>query len=411
MSIENKVLKFLSNKDNYITFKEHALKGVLLTESKALIDYMGDWFNDNPNAVDIDWDQFRIYVRFNKIANNKTETKELIDLRIVEIQKATTDSIIADSLREMAAVADVRLLCQKISVGEKGVSLDDILKTIELYQGIPVVSQDYLVPIDAGVISSAINTSAGLSWRLATLNKGVGPLHKSDFIMIGKRPETGGTSFMISEMVHMLPQLPSGKKAIIFHNEEGGEKVAARVIQSALDVTTVDILSDVNKINTDFKAYKGDHDIEIYHNSDMSTAEIERKLSTGDYALIGFNILEKIKGFNKEEEHRRFAKLARWCRNLAIKYGVVFAIVQADFSAEGQMYLNQSQIFNSKTEVQQETDVLIMIGKSNEAGFEDTRYISVVRNKKPVIAGMDARYKYAKFETWFNHETGIYTEK
>lgn len=416
-SIETQVIKFLASKENYYKYKEYAQTGVLLNETRQIVKDFEEYYTLNPSDADVNFTKFRLWYRMQKHPAWKTEKKELYDRILSEAETTDVDNVLKDRLLQLSFANDIASVCRKIKDGEGSSSINDVLKCVDDYnKAVNKTSADiFNIPVNADIVKDSIPTGGGLDWRLHELNQSVGPLYKSDHIMIGKRPESGGTSLMVSEMVYMLPQLPEGKKAIIFHNEEGAYKVSARILQCALDRTTADIIADVPKTNADFEAYCNGRSIELYHNPDMTVYDVERKLSSGDYALIGFNILEKVHGFSKQndQEHARFAKVSAWARNLAVKYGVVFSIAQADYSAEGQKWMNQSQLMNSKTGVQGETDVLIMVGRDGDHANDDTRYISVVRNKKPVVPNgvMDPRYKYAQFETWFNHETGIYRSK
>ncbi len=413
-SIETQVIKYLSSKENYYKYKDFAKTGVLLNETRTIIEDFNDWFKKYPDKNEIEWDNYRLWYRLERYPGWKTEKKELYDKIITEAEKQTVDDLVKEKLIEQYFANNIAGICRRVGDNDKKISLNDIRKLLDDYNKATATKGEdvYNVPVDANLVTSSLNTSGGLDWRLFELNSGVGPLYKSDHVMIGKRPESGGTSFMISEMTFMLPQLPEGKKAIIFHNEEGAYKIAARILQTALNINTGDIIADPVAVNTKFDTYSNGRAIEIYHNPDMSIYDVERKLQGGEYYLIGFNILEKVRGFkDSEQEHARYARLSAWARNLAVQYGVVFSIAQADFSAEGSKYMNQSQLMNSKTGVQQETDVLIMIGRDADPAYEDTRFISIVRNKKPSVSGMNPKLKYAKFETYFNHETGIYRSK
>lgn len=55
------------------------------------------------------------------------------------------------------------------------------------------------------LLDSAVRIS-GLRWRLDFLNKSLGSLRRGDFGFLMKRPETGGTAFLASELSYMLDQ-------------------------------------------------------------------------------------------------------------------------------------------------------------------------------------------------------------
>ena len=83
---------------------------------------------------------------------------------------------------------------------------------------------------------------SGLYWRLEDLNKSIGPLRKGDFVVIGKRPEVGGTSLTLSELTHMFEQ--SDGDAVFFNNEEAELKVYKRIMHAALGISEREIAAD-----------------------------------------------------------------------------------------------------------------------------------------------------------------------
>jgi hypothetical protein len=68
--------------------------------------------------------------------------------------------------------------------------------------------------------------------------------------------------------------------------------------------------------------------------------------------------------------------------------------------------MDQSQLYGSKTGVQGEADVQLMIGASHEPGKQLERYISVVKNKLPGSGGTDPRLRHGKFTVDMDAERG-----
>jgi hypothetical protein len=88
---------------------------------------------------------------------------------------------------------------------------------------------------------------------------------------------------------------------------------------------------------------------------------------------------------------------------------VVICIHQADASAEGVKWLNQSQLYGSKTGVQGEADVLIMIGATHEPGDENRRYISICKNKLPGGPRTEIALRRGKHEVMFDGDIARFT--
>jgi hypothetical protein len=269
---------------------------------------------------------------------------------------------------------------------------------------------DPLSPYDLNDVFESLSRSGGFHWRLPELNKAIGPICKGDFILVGKRPEVGGTTFLTSEFTHMIKDVPEGGNVVIFNNEESRSKVYARVIQSALGVTVMDMAGNRAKTLSDYHSFLGTKTFDVIHDTSLTTAKIEAVLKRKPYDLIGFNVLWKVRPWGRNlEDYQSYQRVAQWGRKIADEYAPVVAIWQADASAEGVEYLDQSQLFGSKTGVQGEADVQLMIGATPEPGRQLERYINIVKNKIPASAGTDPLWRHGKFVVDMDAEIGRIT--
>jgi hypothetical protein len=412
MMIDFQLLATMSNRDTYNKYKRYVKEFILLTESAEMLTDMGKWFTMNAEAEDIDWPSFMALSRMTLHPLDDKVDHEIRESLVKKIESVKVDDNVLERYLLLDTIDKVISQSKEIRDGKSKTTLSDVEDTlIEYHTQIDSVHtnpEDYTIDVD--LINKNLLFSDAVEWRIEDLNLSVGPLHKSDFVLITKCPETGGTSFLVSEFTHMLAQLPPGKNAIIFHNEEGEDKVAARIIQSALDITTAEMMSDPIKTKKDWETYLDGRRIQLYPSTDMRTTDVERVLKNGDYWLVGLNVLDKVQGFAKSDEVERLSKLGVWCRGLANKYGSVFAIVQAPASAYGQKWLVQTDIFGNRVKLAGDSDIMLGIGRSFETGDEDLRFINVIRNKKPQTGRMEAARKYQKITAKFDHKTGLYTQ-
>ena len=230
--------------------------------------------------------------------------------------------------------------------------------------------------------------------------------------MVVKRPETGGTTFLTSEFTYMIKQLPPDSEAIIFNNEEGGDKIGLRLVQSALNKTSRELYADPVTCRDEYTTYLDGRKVHIYDRTGASTRDIERALEAHpNVKLIGINVLDKVNlhGANRKNynEVETFRKLAEWARGIARDHGTVMAIAQADGTADETQYIGINQLYGSKTGVQGECDVMIMIGR--DSSQENKRFFNITKNKKPQTGRMEAALRHAKFESDFDLERGRYT--
>jgi hypothetical protein len=403
---ELQILALLSVKENYDKYYDLIKNIPTNTEIRSLIKDINEYYVTYPSDIQIDWNKFRTWFKLVRHPAYKPERYAIIDIILDNTIKTPIDPLVIKRFHDLNYALKIMAECDRVAKGTNDPEIFNKIKDLlNEHDNSPQDTglEKYFVTDDlVELVKKYMPSGHGIEWRLEELNRSVGPVHHSDFIVVGKRPETGGTSFMLSEFTYMLHQLPEGKHAIIFNNEEGGYKIKQRIPMAALNISMSDILTDPAKVRDDFNQWRGDRRIEVVDKNDISIKEIERILSCGDYWLIGINVMEKLRGFDREDDIIRRQKLAQWCRSIANKYGVVLGIVQADASAENQRKLNQNQLYGSKTGVQGEIDVLIMIGKVDDPGLEDRRFLTICKNKKPETGRMERIFRHGHFEVLFD---------
>jgi len=218
----------------------------------------------------------------------------------------------------------------------------------------------------------------GLRWRVDWLNKALGSLRKGDFGFIFARPETGKTTFLASEITHMVSQTEGN--VLWFNNEEQGSKVGIRCFQAALGLPLDFLWDDKERRQRQYVAATGDRikifDFEDSHNK----ARIESIIKASNPALIIFDQIDKIKGFKGERNDLELKQIYQWAREIAKTYAPVIAVSQASGEAEGKLYLTMDMVDGSKTAKQGEADWILGIGKEQD-NTSRTRYFNIVKNK------------------------------
>lgn len=382
---------------------------MLDSESNAILLDFGAYFDEFPADNKIDWPTFYAWTRTTRRATLDPTQRILYESSLAKIETlcgTAADEKLASRFVELDYAGQIGGVVDNVLEGKPGASLDKVGTLLTEYASVSNPHKVEVVPSGLGDLVAGVVKGTGVEWRLEDLNRSVGPLNQGDFVLVGKRPEVGGTSFICSEITHMVAQLPPGKDAVIFNNEEVGRKVAVRLYEAALNENIMTLATDPKKYEAAYHAALKGHKVDVIHRVGMDIGYIESVLRRGNYGLIVFNMLAKVAGFTKMEGVARLGALGGWARGIADKYGIVFAVHQADNSAEGMEYLDQSQLYGSKTELQGETDVQLMIGKSHNPTKGDSRFISVVRNKLPGGPRTDPKLKYLKAEVNFDWETG-----
>ena len=218
----------------------------------------------------------------------------------------------------------------------------------------------------------------GLRWRLDWLNKSLGSLRKGDFGFIFARPETGKTTFLASEMTHMVSQTDGD--ILWFNNEEQGKKVAVRCFQALFGVTNKELFEE-KEINADEYNQKIGDRIKIYDFDDSNNvSRIEAIIKDTNPSLIIFDQIDKIRGFKNDRYDLELKKLYQWAREIAKGYAPVIAVSQAGGTGEGKLWLTMDDVDSSKTAKQGEADWILGIGKEQD-NTSNMRFLNISKNK------------------------------
>lgn len=218
----------------------------------------------------------------------------------------------------------------------------------------------------------------GITWRLPFLNKYIGGLRKGDFGFVFARTNIGKTSFIASEISHMIKQVES--PVLWINNEEGGERIYFRVAEAYFGVDRDKLGENLKKAETRFKNETKDL-LKIYDGATISKWDVERVVKALQPSLIIIDNLDKLYGFKGDRHDLILGKTYQWARELAKQYAPVIGVCQAGATADGKKWLQLNDVADAHVAKQKEADFIVGIGASNEIGAEDIRYIHIVKNK------------------------------
>jgi hypothetical protein len=417
MSTDIQLLKVLETRDNYAKYRPHVKGYTLMEESEQFLDDMGKWYAENPKAERIAWTTFMVWVRVSLHPTWNAGQLSTWEMLATNLQKAPTPDVEAIVARFMDTDTAALLKVELDKVVDDGRpasaasafdAMEDLLAKRKERQG-PAGTADLLAPFDLDDVFRDLIRKDGIEWRLPELNMSVGPLAKSDLVIVAKRPEVGGTSFLCSEVTHMLQFLPKDGKVAFFNNEEAKKKVVGRLMMAGLNKTGMDLAADPEKAKADWKKFLGTRQIDVLHDTRLSIRQIERVLRRQHYDLIVFNVLWKLQGSKEESDIGKLEDMVLWARTIADVHAPVIGVWQADGDAEGMPFPSQNHLYKSKTAVQGEADVLIFIGKTADPAQEYSRFIGVVKNKLPGGPQTKPTLKHGRFTVTIDYGTGRYT--
>ena len=346
-----------------------------------LFESINNYYNKYINTITITKEELELIYNSNYLITKDIERKELNDLlsEIFSLEISNRELVIEllDQQRQRALSGEIAKVALDVEDGRT--SVQDLMELFEKFEHQQVEAEEIKpVVMNLKELYESQVASPGLRWRLNWLNKSLGSLRKGDFGFIFARPETGKTTFLASEVSHMVSQTEGD--ILWFNNEEQGNKVAIRCYQAALGLTTDALFSDLDGYQQRFESKTGNRIKILDFEDSNSKARIETVLKNTNPALIIFDQIDKIKGFKGERNDLELKALYQWAREIAKTYAPVIAVSQASGEAEGKLWLTMDMVDGSKTSKQGEADWILGIGKDSD-NTSRTRYFNICKNK------------------------------
>ena len=342
-----------------------------------VIEYYYNKYNNNNNITK---QELELAYNSNYLLKD-SERKELSDLldRVLNSELPNPDAVVTllEEHRRRCLAGDLARLALDVEDGKSDVK--ELMDKFTEFEHQEVESDaPQSIELNLASLHQSQVATPGLRWRLEFLNRSLGSLRKGDFGFVFARPETGKTTFLASEISHMVEQTEGD--IIWFNNEEQGNKVAIRCYQAVLGVTAESLFSDIERNQALFETKTGKR-IKIYDFEDSSRANrIETILKESNPALIIFDQIDKIKGFKGDRNDLELKAIYQWAREIAKTYAPVIAICQASGEAEGKLWLTMDMVDSSKTAKQGEADWILGIGKEQD-NTSRYRYLNITKNK------------------------------
>lgn len=384
------ILYLLSNKEYYYKYKEFIKDYTISKESSQVLKDMDAYFSQHPSSTEIDWEKFGEWFRIVQHPMYKEEKQNLYQemfdaLRLHSGLDEETESSLVSTMIERDYATQCADMCLKIAEGQQRDALSGLQELLDSYhKDVGKIDQ-----MDSLIVSDGLSdilgrvSGTGLDWRLDCLNRSLGPLRKGDFILVGARPDAGKTTFLASESTYMASQLEEDQVVVWFNNEEQGWKVKLRVIQAGIGWDNLAINNDPVRAEAEYNRLVGEGKIKIIDKADLNVRDVKHFLDKLNPGLIIFDQLWKVHGFEKRagNDVNNQTLLANQAREWAKEYAPLINVHQLDGSAEGVQYPDMSQFYGSKTSIQGEADGMITIGRSLQAGLENSRFINIAKNK------------------------------
>lgn len=404
MQVELSIIKYLLQKDTYNKYNSYINVKDFPEEIQYIYNILCSYHNLHDESISVS-------DLGNLIFANNPKDKEYYEQCLEHLEKyvpvENTVVSLIESLKQRRVLQELSIAAYEIGEGKKDIELlhkiysqlNDKHETID--------TENLFVSDDLEIIFKHTLESPGLRWRLDCLNKSLGSLRKGNFGFIFSRPETGKTTFLASEVSHMIAQ--TDKPILWFNNEQAGEEVMLRVYQAYFGCTVEQLYGNIKHYRGLFKDQTGGR-FKLYDSAQINKNTVEslsKELSPG---LILFDQIDKLQGFKAERDDLLLGSIYQWGRELAKQYCPVIGITQADGSAEGVRKLTMAHVANAKTAKQAEADFILGIGKTHDAGWESFRWLNISKNKLLGDSDTDSKLRHGYLECLIDTECARYRD-
>ena len=382
------ILKALATKKAYTSHAEKLVKHPLSPEGKWVLDNYKSWYESKDK--DIDFNVFPDYcfaVRHPNMSTDKQELYSVIIQNIISADDSVADDIISNWCRD-DRVLDINYSIESYLDGTG--TIDSVTQTIrEAGELDAVEATDDVLTIDN--VTFGKEDLERLKWNLGCLNDCTAGIGGGNLAIVFASSNVGKSSFVISEVVNFIPQIPDDKYIIWFNNEEELKLLYARHVSCVAGKKTSEIKENWDAYSKGFVKHFGDKIVGI-DSGNITRGKVTSILDKYPPAVVVFNNLDKIQKGNDMAMHKELGALYQWGRELAKDYNTaVIAVCQASDNAAGKSMLTQNMMQDSRVDKCGEADIIIGIGRAalEEGQTEEVRdetgnvfrYINVCKNK------------------------------
>ena len=327
-----------------------------------------------------------VFNRINASMTTATRTAYEDLFKRIEIAEPIKDEIAEDTLSQLFQqhVGDLVANLGFDFVNGAENSLEPLRKLLEEYKD--DFTPNLRVEWDDHSLDTILDATALESkWKfnIPSLARRVEGISGGHLILVGARPNTGKTSFHASIVAGADGFAHQGAKCIVLCNEEAYTRVAARYI-SASTLMTMKEVRDNKALAA--KRYNSIKDLVQFKDSTgkgMDWVESVVKYERPDVVILDMG--DKFADIRTERTDITLKAAAIHARNIAKQYDcAVVWMSQLSAEAEGRADLNQAMMEGSKTGKAAEADLMLLIGKTQQAEGEEEdpiRYLNIAKNK------------------------------
>ena len=238
--------------------------------------------------------------------------------------------------------------------------------------------------IDIDTLLAANNLETQWKFNIPSLRRKVEGVSNGHLLVVGARPNTGKTSFHASLVAGTDGWASQGAKCIVLCNEESYERVGARYLSAATNMSMDEVKENVSLARKRYDPVKQNIRIKDSTNKDMKWVEAVVKNEKPDIVVLDMGDKFATKNSDKSDIYLKDAAIH--ARNIAKQHNCcVIWMSQLSAVAEGKVYVDQSMMEGSKTGKAAEADLMVLISKDPivEGQSEEStrRHLNIAKNK------------------------------
>ncbi len=221
-------------------------------------------------------------------------------------------------------------------------------------------------------------------FNIPSLRRKVEGVSGGHLLLVGARPNTGKTSFHASLIAGPDGWAHQGAKCIVLCNEESYERVGARYLSAATNMSMDEVKANVALARKRYDPVRENIRIKDSTQKDMNWVEAVIKAEKPDIVVLDMGDKFATKNSDKSDVYLKDAAIH--ARNIAKQYKCCIVwMSQLSAVAEGKVFVDQSMMEGSKTGKAAEADLMVLISKNPQvegAEEQDTqRHLNIAKNK------------------------------
>ena len=238
--------------------------------------------------------------------------------------------------------------------------------------------------IEMDTLLEANESQTQWKFNINTLRRRVEGVSGGHLLVVAARPNTGKTTFHASIIAGPDGFAHQGAKCVVLCNEESYERVGARYLCAATNMSLEEIKGNYALAASRYKPVKENIRIKDSTGKDMNWVESIVKTERPDIVILDMGDKFASKTSDKSDVYLKEAAIH--ARNIAKQYKCcVVWMSQLSAVAEGKVYVDQSMLEGSKTGKAAEADLMVLISKNplvEGADEQDTqRHLNIAKNK------------------------------